>query len=59
MHGKNKKSKYGTMGPGLEKEYAGIPFKNATIKKVMLNNPIAGEGKFGTIIKRMKPKVKA
>tara|TARA_X000001316_G_C917357_1_gene31584 strand:- start:544 stop:723 length:180 start_codon:yes stop_codon:yes gene_type:complete len=59
MQDRNKKTKYGTMGPGLEKEYAGIPFKNAVIKRIMLNNPVAGEGKFGTIIKRMKPKVKA
>lgn len=57
--GKKKKTKYGTMGPGMEKEYAGIPFNNKAIKKIMLNNPTSMTGPFGTVIKTKKPKVKA
>lgn len=60
MHkGKKKKSVYGTMGPHSEKDYAGIPFKNAAIKRIMLNNPTSRSGAAGTVIKTKKPKVTA
>lgn len=59
MHGKGKKKTYGTMGPGLEKEYAGIPFNNAAIKRIMLNNPTSTTGAAGSVIKTKKPKVTA
>lgn len=57
--GKKKKSKNGTMGPHNEKDYAGIPFNNAAIKRIMLNNPTSNSGAAGTVIKTKKPKVTA
>lgn len=60
MYGKDKKKKtYGTMGPGLEKEYAGIPFNNAAIKRIMQNRTVGKPGAAGTTFVTKKPKVKA
>jgi hypothetical protein len=54
-----KKSKYGTMGPGLEKEYAGIPFNNAAIKRIMQNRTVGKPGAAGTTFVTKKPKTTA
>lgn len=54
-----KKSTYGKMGPGLEKEYAGIPFKNAAIKRIMQKRTVGKPGAAGTTFVTKKPKVTA
>jgi hypothetical protein len=60
MHkGKKKKSVYGTMGPHSEKDYAGIPFKNAAIKRMMQNRKVGTPGAAGTTFVTKKPKTTA
>ena len=54
-----KKSTYGKMGPGLEKEYAGIPFNNAAIKRIMKNRTVGKPGAAGTTFVTKKPKTTA
>lgn len=51
MYDKKKKKVNQVMGPHLD----AIPFKNADIKKIMMNRGVSKEGTQGSVFKTKKP----